>query len=221
MNDWMEVKQLASTISFDGEEDALIWMFSTKGVYSSQSLYKAINFRGVTPVHVPAVWNLTIPTRVQFFLWLLSRNKNLTRDNLESRGKILDDKSCLFCAGRETSQHLFFECVVARQMWKGISEALGIEIGNGFETIGRLWLSNKRFLVHNMLSSVSLWSLWKLRNDLRFQNASWRSVETLLVRIAMTVQNWIIVCPAELKNKLSGSIGELKRIASRPGRITG
>lgn len=57
---------------------------------------------------------------------------------------------------QETSQHLFFECVVAKQVWSMISELLDLEIGSGFESIGSRWLSNKRFLVHNMFSSATL-----------------------------------------------------------------
>jgi len=37
-NIWLEVVQLASTISFTDEEDSLIWQFNSEGVYSSQSL---------------------------------------------------------------------------------------------------------------------------------------------------------------------------------------
>jgi len=113
MNDWLELKQLAETISFSNEEDSPVWMFSSKGIYSSQSLYRIINFRGFVPVHVQAVWNLKIPPRVHFFWCLLTRKKNLTRDVTESRGKKLDDNTCLFCSERETSHHLFFDCVVA------------------------------------------------------------------------------------------------------------
>ena len=140
---------------------------------------------------------------------------------METRGKILDDPSCLFFAKRETSQYLFFDCVVTRQLWKGASEALSAEIGNGIELVGSLWLGNRRFLVHNMLSSDALWSLWKLRNDLCFQNAGWRSVDALLMRVVIVTQNWIILCPAEMKNKLCGCIGELKKIACKPGRLNG
>lgn len=72
-------------------------------------------------MHVPAVWQLKIPPRVQFFLLLFSKNKILTRDNLSIR-KHLDDKSCLFGSQPEIVQHLFFDCVVARQMWECLSE---------------------------------------------------------------------------------------------------
>jgi hypothetical protein len=91
---WLEVMQIASTINFSGEEDSMIWQFSSNGVYSSQSLYKIINNRGVLPVFVPAVWSLKIPPRVHFFLWLLSKNKNLARDNLQKKGKSLTKPAC-------------------------------------------------------------------------------------------------------------------------------
>jgi len=95
MNLWLEIVQLASTICFLDEEDSLIWQFTSNGVYSSQSMYKVINFRGVLPMHIPAVWSLKIPLRVQFFLWLLSKNKLLTRD-----------QSCLLCNELESVYHL-------------------------------------------------------------------------------------------------------------------
>ena len=78
---WLEVVQLAETIRFEEEEDALIWQFNSSGIYSSQSLYKIVNFRGVKQVHVSSLWSLKIFPRVHFFLWLLVNNKILTRDN--------------------------------------------------------------------------------------------------------------------------------------------
>ena len=104
---WLEICQLASTIVFTSEDDALIWQFNSNGIYSTQSLYKVINFRGVQPVFVSAVWDLRVPPRVHFFLWLLSKNKVLTRDNLSKRKK-LDDVSCFFCCEKESVLHLFF-----------------------------------------------------------------------------------------------------------------
>lgn len=47
---WLEVVQLASTISPSDEDDEMIWQF-TATVYTSQSLYKIINSRGILPTH--------------------------------------------------------------------------------------------------------------------------------------------------------------------------
>jgi hypothetical protein len=54
---------IASSINFS-EEDEPVWTFQSNGVYSSHSLYRVINFRGVFPVYVSAVWKLIIPPRV-------------------------------------------------------------------------------------------------------------------------------------------------------------
>jgi hypothetical protein len=46
-NLWEEVVNITNDINFTDEEDALIWQFQSSEVYSSQSLYGVINFRGV------------------------------------------------------------------------------------------------------------------------------------------------------------------------------
>jgi hypothetical protein len=72
------------------------------------------------------------PPRVEFFLWLLSKNKHLTRDNLEKR-KSLDDNTCVFCSEPESASHLLYECVVAKRACQLISETLNVQIGAGYE----------------------------------------------------------------------------------------
>jgi hypothetical protein len=57
-------------------------------------------------VYIPSVWRLLIPPRVHFFLWLLSNNRLLTRDNLNKKSR-LDDSSYLFCIEGELTNHLF------------------------------------------------------------------------------------------------------------------
>jgi hypothetical protein len=62
-----------------------------------------------------SIWNIQIPGRVHVFLWLFAQNRLLTRDNLAKR-RTVHDVSCLFCAENESIDHLFFECVVAKQI---------------------------------------------------------------------------------------------------------
>jgi hypothetical protein len=52
---WDELVNLVTTIDMSDDEDALIWQFQSNRVYSSQSLYSVINFRGVIPVYVHVV----------------------------------------------------------------------------------------------------------------------------------------------------------------------
>jgi hypothetical protein len=73
-----------------------------------------------------------IPPRIHFFLWLLSNNKLLTRDNLEKR-RNLDNNKCLLCEEKESIEHLFYSCVVAKLAWELVSEVVGFSIGTNFE----------------------------------------------------------------------------------------
>jgi len=65
-------------------------------IFIPRSTFNIINFRGIKYVHVPALWHIKIPPRVHFFLWQVSNNKILTRDNLAKRRKV-EDSNCLFC----------------------------------------------------------------------------------------------------------------------------
>jgi hypothetical protein len=64
---WQEILVIASTISFTDSEDQLIWQFESSGVYSSQSMYALVNFRGVKQIFLPVVWKLKISPRIQVF----------------------------------------------------------------------------------------------------------------------------------------------------------
>jgi hypothetical protein len=64
MIQWQELLAIAETIDLSNEEDQLIWSYETNGVYSSKTMYALVNFRGVTPIYLPAVWDLKIPPRI-------------------------------------------------------------------------------------------------------------------------------------------------------------
>jgi hypothetical protein len=211
---WEEVCQIASTIIFSEEEDSMIWQFSSNGIYNVQSLYRIINFSGIQPVLVSSIWYIKIPPRVQYFLWLLSKNRLLTRDNLSKRRKV-ENPTCLFCNEQESVNHLFFECVVAKQLWNVLSSILGIQLGGALDNIGKFWLSSKHNGVLNMCTSAAFWSMWKLRNDICFQRKSWRSMAMLLYSMAMMLQNWVILCPKEKKDALRNTVVQIKREASQ------
>jgi hypothetical protein len=57
---------------------------------------------------------------------------------------------------------------VAKLVWLNISECIDVDLGNCFESISKLWLSNKKHVVANIFTSAALWGLWKLRNNLCF-----------------------------------------------------
>jgi hypothetical protein len=60
MVSWLEILEIAKTISYCDENDQLIWQYETNGIYSSSSMYAIVNFRGIQPIYLPFVWKLKI-----------------------------------------------------------------------------------------------------------------------------------------------------------------
>jgi hypothetical protein len=173
-----------------------------------------INFRGVVPVFVPAVWKLiTPPPGVQFFLWLLSKDKILTRDNLDKRRNVAD-ASCLFCGEMESVTHLFFECVVAKRAWEVISGVLGVKVGFNYESVANLWLCNKKYGICNIFTSALCWSLCKLRNGMCFQGVAWVNIRYLWYRVVPMIRSWRILVPLKLWAGFDSVLALLERMAA-------
>jgi hypothetical protein len=120
-----------------------------------------VNDRGVRQVFTPIMWRIRVPPRIHIFLWLLANNKTLTRDNLAKR-RNAEDKTCLFYADLESTQHLFYDYCVAQNMWSTISEITGVHIHPDVESMASMLLSEKRFGCLNVSTSVVLWALWKI-----------------------------------------------------------
>ena len=73
-------------------------------------------------------------------------NKSLTRDNLAKR-QHLEDLTCVFCCEPESLQHLFFDCVVARQVWLVIADCTKMPIPDSFESFLPFWKKKKNAMM--------------------------------------------------------------------------
>lgn len=107
LNLWWELVELINAINLSDEEDKIFWMYNPSGRYNVQSLYVVVNFRGITPIFISSIWKLHIPPRVQFFLWLLSKNKVLIEIIWPNKRREVSDPTCLMCAEKESINHLF------------------------------------------------------------------------------------------------------------------
>nr|GEV56215.1 probable receptor-like protein kinase At1g49730 [Tanacetum cinerariifolium] len=65
-------------------------------------------------------WNHLLPIKINIHTWCLSLDRLPTRCNLDLRGIDLDSTRCPICNGNlGTAQHLFLECPIAADLWKG------------------------------------------------------------------------------------------------------
>ena len=114
------------------------------------------------------VWRNRAPPRVQFFAWLLARQRLNCRANLSAK-HLLDDAKCEVCSVEdEDCQHLILSCPFASQAW----HALGMDAGRGEVT--KLWafprptsIPSKHF---DSFVLLICWNLWKHRNEVIFRS---------------------------------------------------
>uniref|UniRef100_J3L3L2 Reverse transcriptase zinc-binding domain-containing protein n=1 Tax=Oryza brachyantha TaxID=4533 RepID=J3L3L2_ORYBR len=66
------------------------------------------------------IWETRASPRVRFFVWLATRGRFLTADNLSRRGWPNQQLCPLSTSEEETCRHLFSDCVFARQVWVAI-----------------------------------------------------------------------------------------------------
>lgn len=104
---------------------------------------------------------------------------------------------------------------IAKQCWCLLSEILGVQVGVSIADIGTFWLSPKKFMTVNIVTSAAIWSIWKLRNELCFQKIDWRSMEVLLYKVLGLLQNWTVLCPGDNRELLVGYLSGIKDAAKR------
>jgi hypothetical protein len=106
------------------EADRHVWIHSSSRQFSSKSCYKALFMGSITFEPWKRLWKTWTPPKCKFFLWLTIRNRCWTADRLQKRG--LDDPEvCPLCDQElENIQHLFCNCIFARQFWHCILSSL-------------------------------------------------------------------------------------------------
>src|SRR4051812_28952163 len=125
----------------------------------------------------------------------------MTRDNLRKR-HIIKPLDCVYCCEAESVHHLFFDCIVAKNIWKVIGSCFNILIGDCFELVAEFWLSEKKNSTVNLVSSAILWSLWKHRNSMIFDNVSWISINQIWKGIQRTLIFWMVLATEDCKRKV-------------------
>jgi hypothetical protein len=110
--------------------------------------------------------------------------------------------SCLFCTDAETIHHLFFGCCVAKILWCHLSVMGGTDIGTDFESVAGKWLCAKKFKTLNICITAVLWSIWKLRNSMCFQENQWHGMQAVFFRCAKLTRRWAIIQTEEVANQL-------------------
>ncbi|WVZ54095.1 hypothetical protein U9M48_004955, partial [Paspalum notatum var. saurae] len=97
------------------ERDVFKWGLCKTGVFTVRSMYKYLINKGLRVSQ--EIWQTKIPLKTKIFMWYVKRGVLLTKDNL-ARRNWNGYQGCCFCNHNESIQHLFFDCLLAKFVWR-------------------------------------------------------------------------------------------------------
>ena len=97
--------------------DRYIWSLESDEIFSVASIRKFIDNKRFQEVGTTTRWIKSVSSKINIVAWKIKCNALPTRFNLSRRGMEIDSLTCPVCkSGVETSNHLFFQCSMAKQL---------------------------------------------------------------------------------------------------------
>ena len=142
-------------------------------------------------------------------MWQLSRGRLPSREKIAKR-KGPSNGLCALSGQVESTNHIFFECVLARFVWSGVRSMLGVQwqpltFGDTFTLFNSYEGKTRKALW--ILFVVLCWALWTTRNKFCIEEVFPRQPAYVLFKSLIFLQQWRPV----IKPKLLPLIDELAR----------
>ncbi|WVZ62664.1 hypothetical protein U9M48_012381 [Paspalum notatum var. saurae] len=165
---WHELVGVVMRVPMRGGRDVFKWSLNKIGVFTVNSMYKHLVSNGIKVSQ--EIWKTKIPLKIKIFMWYVKRGVLLTKDNL-ARRNWNGHQGCCFCNKRESIQHLFFDCQVAKFIWRLVFMTLDLSPPRSTQHLFNQWSSQggrkyKPFLLVG--AAALIWAIWLLRNDAVF-----------------------------------------------------
>lgn len=168
------------------ENDILRWVPSTDGKCTTKSIYKHLSGHNLVQLPVQGPRSIThhansilqkawrskeLPPLIKTFTWRLVRRALFTGDRAGKYSAHID-KHCTVYGAIEDDAHLFFHCQLPRAVWFSFSPPLRTDSlpqeHDGVQHILQTVLPDSiSDAVFNKVL-LTLWYLWKARNENRF-----------------------------------------------------
>ncbi len=120
-----------------------------------------------------SLWKLKIPLKIKIFMWCLLKGVVLTKDNL-ARRNWNGSLRCSFCLKNESIQHFFFDCHLAKFMWRAVQFSFGFNLPVSVSHIFDGWLLgvDKKMSKLILVGAFAIcWAIWLSRNNIVFNKS--------------------------------------------------
>jgi hypothetical protein len=211
---WQALVERLANIQLTDERDEFRWNLHVNGIFSVDSLYKAILHTDIPTRRNKSLWKMKIPLKIKVFTWYLRRGVILTKDNLLRRNWHGSSKCC-FCPHDETINHLFFQCRFARSIWSAIQVASNLYPPSSVSNIFGNWLHgiDIRDRIHIRVGAIALlWSLWLCRNKMVFESKMSTPMQVIF-HCARLLQEWSALQRQEYQHLYVQVCSRLEQVA--------
>ena len=155
------------------------------------------------------VWKVKVLLKIKEFMWFVHKQVILTKDNLVKRNWTGSTR-CSFCDRDETIKHLFFDCPLARVLWRTVQIAFNITPPNSVGTLFGTWLDGiESDTARHIRVGVCalLWAIWNCRNDLAFNRITTIHFLQVVFHATALIRMWSLLTLTEARERLvTGSV---------------
>ncbi|MFS7909622.1 putative RNA-directed DNA polymerase [Helianthus anomalus] len=176
-----------NNVVLSGDQDKWQWLGDDSGLYTVKAakLWLQKEEQQQVPDFV-LDWCTWVPSKVNIFVWRAEMDRIATTAALERRNIQVRKKNCVFCDHEvETAEHLFSGCFFATSVWAAITSWCRIpnifvfsvrDIVTIHQSVG---LKGDKKVAFQGIIFISLWCIWKARNDRIFSEKNINVVEVV------------------------------------------
>ncbi|GJX34610.1 RNA-directed DNA polymerase, eukaryota, reverse transcriptase zinc-binding domain protein [Tanacetum coccineum] len=171
------IKVVLGSIEINEVEDTCVWSLGTDGTFSIKVARCIIDSKILPYLASSAVWDKNIHQKVNIFIWRLILDSLPHKLNLSSRSVDIHAISYPSCNGNvESSNHIFFECNITKDIWMLIRKWCDISFPpfTSYEN-WKCWFTSWQVVKEKsrrlsvIFSSCLRW-LWRYRNRVTFRS---------------------------------------------------
>jgi hypothetical protein len=135
---WLQLVHRLMFIQLNGKKDMFVWGLTSSRTFTVKSMYLDM-LDDDTKYLKKYIWKMKLPLKIKVFMGFFHRKIILIKDNLLKRNWN-GNESCCFCDSKESIQHLFFECPLAKIIWRIIYMTFGLEPPKNVTNLFGTWL---------------------------------------------------------------------------------
>jgi hypothetical protein len=125
-------------------------------------------------------------------MWLLNQNAILTKDNMLKRN-LQGGQHCKFCDKDENLIHLFFDCPLAKYVWRLSSWVIRADCRP--TNVEQFWVWCEKYMpkspsIHMVGLAASCWAIWQARYNACFEKKKTRSPTEIICSISSFLKYW-------------------------------